>query len=369
MSVVVVYSEEWLFDPPSPLGRKKTKLWRFCASAGAFARETFTRQWVPERPRPRDRDPTELASGGVLKVLKALKDKGEMVRLEKTQQHPTSISYMWPTCARSMVERTTSETIMTSRHAEEWQPYLSLSQTESSRKRWALTSHQNKIYPALSLNVFSWRVQTYSTCPLSEAACRALKVESALFLSSMCKIAKSVQSLCKHKCKAVLLEVVVVWLLQVKLYWQSFFLPSWPFFLSWKRHFAMLWLRWKAARQRCTFERTIVWRHLLRIIFFQVKYLPNQDSKHMPCHNPRSGRLFLMAGQPDRVMGPQCLHWVWAGCGSGDFFSERHDLAIHGTCADFGSHRIARGFLEDFHLDSLDPFSNYTMRPVSYNET
>lgn len=114
----------------------------------------------------------------------------------------------------------------------------------------------------------------------------------------------------------------------------------------------MLWLRWKAARQRYTFERTIVWRHLLRIIFFQVKYLRNQDSKRMPCHNPRSGRLFLMAGQPDRVMGPQCLHWVWAGCGSGDFFSERHDLAIHGTCADFGSHRIARGFLEDFHLDS-----------------
>lgn len=60
MSVVVVYSEEWRFDPPSPLGRKKTpkfkrcqsKLWRVRASAGAFATETFTRQWVPERPRP-----------------------------------------------------------------------------------------------------------------------------------------------------------------------------------------------------------------------------------------------------------------------------------------------------------------------------
>lgn len=55
--------------------------------------------------------------------------------------------------------------------------------------------------------------------------------------------------------------------------------------------------------------------------------------------------------------------WVWW------IFSERHDLAIHGTCADFGSHRIARGFLEDFNLDSLDPFGNYTMRHVSYHET
>lgn len=102
MSVVVVYAEEWLFDPPSPLGRKKTKLWRFRASAGAFATETFTRQWVPERPRPRDRDPTELASGGVLKALKT------QVKWWGWKRH-SNIQHPYRTCGPHVQDRWSNE--------------------------------------------------------------------------------------------------------------------------------------------------------------------------------------------------------------------------------------------------------------------
>lgn len=120
---------------------------------------TSMSSWATETTR--DRDPTELASGG---VLKALKDKGEMViwMLDVGKDTATSNIHIVHVAHMCKIDGRTNDlwNDNDSRYAEEWQPCLSLSQTESSQKRWALTSHRNKIYAALSLNAFSWRVQT-----------------------------------------------------------------------------------------------------------------------------------------------------------------------------------------------------------------
>ena len=92
MSVVVVYSAKWLFDPPSPWLQENAKVLKMssevvkipclcrCLCDGDV--HTSTSSWATETRR--DRDTAEISSGG---VLNALKDKGDMVRLEATQQH------------------------------------------------------------------------------------------------------------------------------------------------------------------------------------------------------------------------------------------------------------------------------------------
>ena len=146
----------------------------------------------------------------------------------------------------------------------------------------------------------------------------------------------------------LLLEMVGVCLLPVKLYWQSILLPSWPIFLSWKRHSALLCCDC-AERQLGKDIHLNDWTDNCSETSFANRFLSDKIFKHMSClifrvRNPRSGRFFLMAaGQPDRVMGPQCVYWVWAGYGFCESFS-RETWPGHSTGAN--SHGIA-GFLEE----------------------